>query len=178
MRQEQEAGEELSALGVATKGVTGEDGVLISGMPGWSSLRIPARLLGRFPDLAVSITNDVKAATLAEMTWGALRGVTYGVYVNLGTGIAAGIVTGGEILKGAHGAAGEIGFLIPGREALGPGKREATVGGDNAAPLEELVGGRAVRPGPARSLVWSSPWSSSPSEAAKTARQPLCSRTS
>lgn len=140
----EEQGKGLSALGVSTKGLTREDAVLISGMPGWSSLRIPARLRGRFPDLAVSITNDVKAATLAEMTWGARQGVTYGVYVNLGTGIAAGIVAGGEILEGAHGAAGEIGYLIPGREALGRSEQVATVREDIAAPLEQLVGGLAV----------------------------------
>jgi glucokinase len=144
VREEQGAGEGLSALGVSTKGLTGEDGVLISGMPGWSSLRIPGRLRGRFPDLAVSIMNDVKAATLAEMTWGALQGVTYGVYVNLGTGIAAGIVAGGEILEGAHDAAGEIGYLIPGREALGRTEQVGTVREDMAAPLEQLVGGLAV----------------------------------
>ena len=130
--------------GVSTKGLTGENGVLISGMPGWSSLHIPARVRERFPDLAVSIMNDVKAATLAEMTWGALQGVSHGVYVNLGTGIAAGIVAGGKILEGAHGAAGEIGFLIPGREALGRSQQAAGIREDIAAPLEELVGGRAV----------------------------------
>ena len=74
VREEQSAVEPLKALGVSTKGLTCEDGVLISGMPGWSNLRIPLRLGERFPDLAISVMNDVKAATLAEMTWGALRG--------------------------------------------------------------------------------------------------------
>jgi glucokinase len=149
VRQEQGVAEDISALGVSTKGLTREDGVLITGMPGWSKLRIPARLRERFPDLAVSIMNDVKAATLAEMTWGALQGVGYGVYVNLGTGIAAGIVARGEIVDGAHGAAGEIGYLIPGRDVLGRNERVGTIGEDIAAPLEELVGGRAV---PGRAL--------------------------
>ena len=117
---------------------------MISGMPGWSSLRMPSRLRRRFPDLVVSIMNDVKAATLAEVTWGALRGVSDGVYVNLGTGIAAGIVARGEILEGAHGAAGEIGYLLPGRAALGLSRPSATGPEEVPALLEELVGGRAV----------------------------------
>jgi len=142
--EEEGAGERLTALGVSTKGLTRDDGVLISGMPGWSNLRIPLRLRDRFPDLAISIMNDVKAATLAEMTWGALRGVLHGVYMNLGTGIAAGIVVGGEILEGAHGAAGEVGYLLTGPEVLRRRQRELIIGEDIPAPLEELVGGRAV----------------------------------
>ncbi len=144
VREKQGAREHLKAMGVSTKGLTTEDGVLISGMPGWSNLRIPLRLRDRFPDLDISIMNDVKAATLAEMTWGALRGVMHGVYMNLGTGIAAGIVVRGEILEGAHGAAGEVGYLLTGPEVLRR-RQQAVVGGEDIpAPLEELVGGRAV----------------------------------
>jgi glucokinase len=144
VRQEEEASPPLTAFGVSTKGITREDGVLIAGMPGWSCLRIPALLRERFPDMAISVMNDVKAATMAEMTWGALRGISHGLYFNLGTGIAAGIVAGGEILEGAHGAAGEIGYILPGREALGVDDPEATRPEDVPALLEERVGGRAV----------------------------------
>ncbi|MGA3219190.1 MAG: ROK family protein [Acidimicrobiales bacterium] len=144
VRQDQGTSAPLTALGVSTKGITREDGVLIAGMPGWSRLRIPALLRERFPDLTVSVMNDVKAATLAEMTWGALRGISHGVYLNLGTGIAAGIVTGGEILEGAHGAAGEIGYILTDREALQPSQPGPTLPEDVPAPLEELIGGRAV----------------------------------
>jgi glucokinase len=152
VRQEQAAGVRLGSLGVSTKGLTTEEGVLVSGMPGWSSLRIPLRLRERFPDMAIATMNDVKAATLAEMTWGALRGVSQGVYMNLGTGIAAGIVAGGEILQGAHGAAGEIGYLLTGREVLQRSEQEAALREDIPAPLEELVGGRAVPERARRSL--------------------------
>jgi glucokinase len=144
VRQEEEASPPLTAFGVSTKGITREDGVLIAGMPGWSCLRIPALLRERFPDMAISVMNDVKAATMAEMTWGALRGISHGLYFNLGTGIAAGIVADGKILEGAHGAAGEIGYILPGRESLGVDDPEATRPKDVPAPLEERVGGRAV----------------------------------
>ncbi|MGD0808202.1 MAG: ROK family protein [Acidimicrobiales bacterium] len=154
VREEQAAGERVTALGVSTKGLTRDDGVLISGMPGWSGLRIPLRLRERFPDLVISVMNDVKAATLAEMTWGELRGVRHGVYMNLGTGIAAGIVVGGEILEGAHGAAGEIGYLLTGPEVLRRSQHHAASGEDIPAPLEELIGGRAV-PERARSRLGS-----------------------
>jgi len=70
----------------------------------------------------------------------------HGVYMNLGTGIAAGIVVGGEILEGAHGAAGEIGYLLAGPEVLRRRQEEPEMlsGEDIPAPLEELIGGRAV----------------------------------
>jgi glucokinase len=144
VRREHSRGARLTALGVSTKGLTREDGVLIAGMPGWSRLQIPALLRERFPDMAISIMNDVKAGTMAEMTWGALHGIANGLYLNLGTGIAAGIVAGGEIVEGAHGAAGEIGYIVPDPGTMRRAGPRAAAPEDVPAPLEELVGGRAV----------------------------------
>jgi predicted NBD/HSP70 family sugar kinase len=127
-----------TALGLSTNGLTTEDGVALApAVPGWSQLRIPAALRRRFPGVATAILNDVKAATLAELRWGALRGVSEGLYVNLGTGVAAGIVTGGRLALGANGAAGEIGYVAPSLAAIvhrRPGE----------ALLEERLGGRGV----------------------------------
>lgn len=131
------------AVGLSTKGLTNEDGVQLSGMQGWSRLRIPALVRERFPTSATVIVNDVKAATRAEMTWGALRGVAHGLYVNLGTGIAAGIVAAGKLVEGAHGAAGEIGYLLPSMESLA-GLRPRRPGEEALALLEGVVGGGAV----------------------------------
>ena len=135
---EREAGRTPRALGVSTNGLTREDGVdLAPAVDGWEKLRIPAELRRRFPKLRTCIVNDVKAATAAEMMWGALRGVSEGLYVNLGTGLAAGIVSGGRLRQGAHGAAGEVGYIVPSLKALAerqPGQ----------AVLEEQIGGRGV----------------------------------
>lgn len=126
-----------SALGVATKGITREDGVDIAGMPGWSHLRIPARLREQFPGLAIGVINDLRAATLAEATWGSLMGVVHGLYVNFGTGIGAGIVLGGSVMRGAHDAAGEICYMVPSLADLHDHK-------PGQAPLEDRIGGRAI----------------------------------
>jgi glucokinase len=138
MRDELAEGGRLVGLGVSTNGLTREAGVdLAPSVPGWSSLAIPPRLRERFPSLPVVTVNDVKAATVAELTWGNLRGADIGLYVNLGTGFAAGIVLDGEVVNGAHGAAGEVGYLVPCAAALAalrPGE----------AALEERIGGRAV----------------------------------
>lgn len=127
-----------TALGVSTNGITREDGVdFAPAVNGWSELRIPAALHSRFPDLPTIVANDVKAATTAELAWGALRGVSDGLYVNLGTGFAVGLVVGGQVVQGANGAAGEVGYVVPTLEDLArhmPGK----------AVLEERIGGRGV----------------------------------
>ena len=46
------------------------------------------------------------------MRWGALAGYDPALYLNLGTGLAAAIVTGGQVLSGGNGAAGEIGYSL------------------------------------------------------------------
>lgn len=64
------------------------------------------------PELGVPVRveNDVKAAAFGAH---ALRSGGTGsmAYLNLGTGIAAGIVTDGELWRGARGTAGEVGHI-------------------------------------------------------------------
>jgi glucokinase len=128
----------LLGIGVATMGITLEDRVLLApNVPGWERLAIPRMMREAFGDLPVRIENDVKAATYAELRWGSLRGIDTGIYVNLGTGIAAGLVVGGRVMRGAHGAAGEIGFNLRSIDEE-HGAQEGRV------PLEEGVGGGAL----------------------------------
>jgi glucokinase len=67
-----------------------------------------ARLLGERTGAVVTLENDVRAAT-----WGAhvLSGADDLGYLSVGTGLAAGFVLGGELRRGASGAAGEIGHV-------------------------------------------------------------------
>jgi len=57
----------------------------------------------------VSVDNDANLGAVAEMTWGAGRGARDLVYLKLATGIGAGIVVDGSLVRGAAGTAGEIG---------------------------------------------------------------------
>jgi len=97
-----------------------------------------------FPALPAAFGNDVKLAALAELTWGALAKVAHGVYLNLGTGIAATLVVDGQVVDGAHGAAGEIGYWL-----TGSAMPQAAAQG--AAPTEEALGGRVSPTGPPQS---------------------------
>jgi glucokinase len=127
-----------AGVGVATMGVTHDDHVeLAPNVPGWEGLALPTLLDEAFGPAPVCIANDVKAATLAELTWGELRGVDTGIYLNLGSGIAAALVVGGAVLDGAHGASGEIGYWSRSRA-------DVTGAAAGRAPLEEYVGGSGV----------------------------------
>ena len=66
----------------------------------------------RLPTL---VENDGKACALGEYVAGALRGCRVGVVVVIGTGIGGGIVINGEVLRGAHGSAGEFSYINSGR---------------------------------------------------------------
>jgi predicted NBD/HSP70 family sugar kinase len=85
--------------------------------------------------LAARVENDVKAAAVGAAV---LRGATGTLgYLNLGTGIAAGIVTDGMLWHGARGGAGEIGHLSV--DPTGPLCRCGQRG-----CIEALAGGGAV----------------------------------
>ena len=55
------------------------------------------------------VDNDVRSATKAEMLFGRGQNTEHLVYINVGTGIAAGCVTGGKLVTGGHCNAGEVG---------------------------------------------------------------------
>jgi len=62
--------------------------------------------------IPVALDNDVHAATLAEMRWGMGQESIDFIYLNVGTGIAAGLVFNGELLRGANNYAGELGHMV------------------------------------------------------------------
>lgn len=70
-----------------------------------------AELLERRYGYACSLENDVKAATLAERTLGAGRESDDFIYLNIGTGIAAGFVVDGRLLRGWQNDSGEVGHV-------------------------------------------------------------------
>ncbi|TQF06677.1 ROK family transcriptional regulator [Kitasatospora acidiphila] len=83
-------------------------------LPGWGRRglfeRIEAGLGTR-----ISVHNDANLAALGEYAGGAGTGSRVFVYLLIGSGLGMGVVVNGEIQQGAHGAAGEIGFLpLPG----------------------------------------------------------------
>lgn len=59
----------------------------------------------------VLLENDVNLAVLGEQWLGAGQGIEHLAFIALGTGIGAGLIVNGALLRGASGAAGELGYL-------------------------------------------------------------------
>src|SRR5215216_6415585 len=57
----------------------------------------------------VFLENDANAAAVGEMWLGAARGCCDVMTITLGTGVGGGVILDGELWRGSHGSAGEIG---------------------------------------------------------------------
>jgi glucokinase len=106
---------DVTAIGVAVPGSVEDGTVRYSTNVGWADVPLRAALSGL--GVPVAVGNDVNAAALAE--GGDL------LFVALGTGVGGAIVSGGSLLTGARGLAGEIGHVPvrPDGEACECGQR-------------------------------------------------------
>jgi len=84
-------------------------------MPPWAGLR-PRRAFEELTGLPTHVDNDANAAALAELRWGAGRGLSDFIYVKLSPGVGAAIVSGGRLYRGATGFAGELGHIRAGED--------------------------------------------------------------
>ena len=129
---------ELVAVGVSTFGIPFEDRVeLAPAIDGWDGLAMGRELRAAFAGAQIRMATDAKAAAQAEARWGALAGCDPAVYLNLGTGLAAAVVIGGQVVAGVNGAAGEIGYNL--RSVADVGRAL-----DQRALLEHMVSGQAL----------------------------------
>ncbi|MDE3130537.1 MAG: ROK family transcriptional regulator [Acidobacteriota bacterium] len=62
-------------------------------------------------EMPVLVENNVNLAAVGEKWFGLARGASPMVFISIGAGIGMGIVIADEVVRGAHGAAGEIGYL-------------------------------------------------------------------
>lgn len=144
---------DVAAVGLGIAGLVDRGGVVR-----WSP-NLPAVVdhpvaddLATAVGLPVTTANDATAATVAEARMGAGRGCDDVAVVTLGTGIGAGFVVDGRLLRGAHGFAGEPGHMVV--NADGPlhltghqGPWEALASGNALGRMGAeagLGGGRAV----------------------------------
>lgn len=88
----------------------------------------------------VLLENDVNLAAVAEQEHGAAQGTDNFVLVWLGRGIGLALVIGGEVYRGQHGAAGEIGYLPVSGARLPDQVDHVSQGG-----FQRLVGREAVQ---------------------------------
>ncbi|MFI5053769.1 MAG: ROK family protein [Acidimicrobiia bacterium] len=99
-------------LGVGAAGMIDRNGMIhyAPNVPAFLLAPLRERLLAAV-DMPVVVDNDANAAVVGELEYGAARGHRDVLLVTLGTGIGGGIVSGGEVLRGAHGFGAEIGHF-------------------------------------------------------------------
>jgi glucokinase len=119
--------DQAQAMGVPVRGVgVGApsvvhypDGVVaLAPSLGWRDLPLQ-HMLQEAIGLPVIVENEVNLIALGEAWRGAGQGIDALVCLSLGAGIGAGIVLNGRLYRGAHHAAGEVGYVIPGERFLG-----------------------------------------------------------
>jgi len=103
---------ELLAIGVGLPGPVQHDtGLPIDPpiMPGWDRYDVPAMLGGAF-GVPVLVDNDVNIMALGEreINWPDVDDL---IFVKVATGIGAGVISSGQLQRGAQGIAGDIGHV-------------------------------------------------------------------
>lgn len=106
------AGDVLEGIGVGVPGIADQENktVWAPHVKGWNRIPLQAELqkgLG----VAVVIESDRNTAVLGEYLFGASRGKEDVVFLILGTGIGAGILSSGRLLRGAHDIGGAVGWI-------------------------------------------------------------------
>jgi predicted NBD/HSP70 family sugar kinase len=106
--------ERLLAVGVSTPGVVDQVSRRVTSLAYNVSrdggLDPLGAMRARF-DVPVLIENNVNLAAVGEKWFGLARGVSTLVYIGIGAGVGMGVIIDDELVRGAHGAAGEIAYL-------------------------------------------------------------------
>jgi len=119
--------------------------------PSWHNVSITDPL-SKSLQLPVFMLNDVRAATLGELHFGAGKGVANLVMLAIGTGIGGGVVANRQLLIGPQEAAGEVGHMtiMPNGPLCNCGNRgclEALASGPSIAArgAEAILHGRSPK---------------------------------
>lgn len=107
-------GTPAAAVGIAVPGIyrAGTSTVWAPNIPGWQDYPLVEEVRGAVPDgVAVRVDSDRACAVLGETWHGGAAGARNAVFLVVGTGIGAGILVEGRLVRGAGDAAGAIGWL-------------------------------------------------------------------
>jgi glucokinase len=103
--------DDACALGVDVPGLAYSSGaVWAPNLPGWERMPLGAILKQQF-DLPVLVESDRNAFVTGEAWQGSARGCADVVFVAIGTGIGAGIISGGRLIRGSGELAGCVGWM-------------------------------------------------------------------
>jgi predicted NBD/HSP70 family sugar kinase len=81
------------------------------GLPSWAGVDI-RNLFGPLFEVPIFADNESNCSAIAEMTWGAAQGFDDFIVFTLDLGVGGAIVSGGRVLRGIAGGAGEFGHVV------------------------------------------------------------------
>ncbi len=139
-RARQQDAAAATSLGISIPGLVRRDGtVWAPNLPGWKRIPVASYVSAR-TGLPVVVESDRNASVLGEAWQGAARGASDAIYLIVGTGIGAGIISGGHLVRGSGELSGCAGWMVvpDGRQGL--------------AALEAVAAGPAIGSAGARAM--------------------------
>lgn len=103
----------VDAIGIAVPGISRHESgtVWAPNIPGWEDYPLLQEVKTIAGDVPVFIESDRSCYILGEIWQGNAQGCKNAIFLAVGTGIGAGILVNGELLQGAKGIAGAIGWM-------------------------------------------------------------------
>jgi len=105
----------VSGVGVAVPGIYHADSrtVWAPNIPGWEDYPLYEEIASgvKGADITVKIDSDRACCIMGEAWKGAAQDCRYAIFLAVGTGIGAGIMVDGMVLRGAHDIAGAVGWM-------------------------------------------------------------------
>jgi glucokinase len=113
LEKQRDKGEEIEAIGVAVPGIyhRNEGTVWAPNIEGWENYPLLKEIKSVAGDIPVIIDSDRACCILGEWWKGVAQNCSDAIFLAVGTGIGAGILSGGKILRGANDIAGAIGWM-------------------------------------------------------------------
>jgi predicted NBD/HSP70 family sugar kinase len=130
----------LLTIGISTPGVVDQDSTRVTSL----AYNLSAdgdfdalSLIGERFGVPVLVENNVNLAAVGERWGGVARGVSTFAFIAVGAGVGMGIVIDDQLVRGAHGAAGEIAYMPSGNDPFD--ERHRMHGG-----LEDEIGAEGI----------------------------------
>jgi len=110
IKLKKQAPRQIKSIGLSAPGLANDANTCITFMPG----RLPGLENFNWSDFTreqIYVVNDAHAALMAEVTYGAARGVKHAILITLGTGVGGGILIDGKLYQGVAQMAGHLGHV-------------------------------------------------------------------
>jgi glucokinase len=113
IRSAERHGDTINSIGISVPGISRvkQGTVWAPNIPGWTDYPLLTEVQKVSRGIPVVIDSDRACSILGEIWQGKAKGCLDAIFLAVGTGIGAGILVNGEILRGSHDIAGATGWM-------------------------------------------------------------------